>query len=126
MDTNKSGIKKRVRSFKFAFRGIYELIRTEPNAHIHTVAALFAIIAGIILKISQVEWCLVIFAIASVFSAEAINTVIEKLTDHLFPEYHETAKFVKDVAAGAVLFFAIAALIVGLIIFLPKIIALLS
>jgi diacylglycerol kinase len=125
MNTNKSGVIKRIRSFKFAFQGIYDLIRTEPNAQIHTVATIAAIIAGFALRISSIEWCLVIFAIASVLSAEAINTVIEKLTDHLFPEYHETAKFVKDVAAGAVLFFAIAAFIVGLIIFLPKIIALL-
>jgi diacylglycerol kinase len=61
-----------------------------------------------------------LIVIALVWAAEAFNTAIEKLTDHLFPEYHETARFAKDVAAGAVLVCAIAALVCGLIIFLPK------
>lgn len=117
----KDWLLKRIRSFGFAFRGMYNLVRKEPNAQIHFVAALVATATGIGLKISSLEWCAVILAMAIVFAAEAFNTAIEKLVDHLFPGYHETAKVAKDIAAGGVLFCAIGAFIVGLIIFLPKI-----
>lgn len=120
-NNSKYGIKKRIASFGFAFRGMYDLVKSEPNAQIHFVAAIVAVCLGFGLRISAMEWCFVIFAIALVFAAEAFNTVAEKLVDHLFTTTHETARVVKDVAAGGVLFCAIAALIVGLIIFIPKI-----
>ena len=119
--TSKYGLKKRIRSFGYAFRGMYELVRHEPNAQIHFIAAIGAVVAGFVLKISALEWCAVIVCMAVVFAAEAFNTVIEKLVDHLFPEYHDTARIAKDVAAGAVLFCAIGALLVGVIIFGPKV-----
>lgn len=122
MDTKKNGLKKRIRSFGFAFTGIFELVKSEPNARIHLVATILAVLAGFILKISNVEWFVVLIVIALVWAAEAFNTVIEKLVDHLFPEYHETARIAKDVSAGAVLVCATIALICGLIIFLPKLI----
>lgn len=125
METNKKGFSKRIRSFGFAFSGSYELLRTEPNARIHFAATLLALATGFFLKISAMEWCVVLILIALVWSAEAFNTVIEKLADHLFPEYHETARIAKDVSAGAVLVCALAALICGLIIFLPKLLELL-
>ncbi|MDP4184916.1 MAG: diacylglycerol kinase family protein [Bacteroidota bacterium] len=118
-------MKKRIFSFKYAFTGIYELIKSEPNARIHLAATICAVAAGFFLQISTSEWCFVIFAIAIVFAAEAFNTVFEKLVDHLFKEYHETARLAKDIAAGGVLICAIAAFIVGLIIFLPKVLQLL-
>jgi diacylglycerol kinase len=121
MNVEKNGLKKRIKSFGFAFKGLYELIRSEPNARIHLLATIVAIVAGFYLKISNQEWCVVLIVIALVWAAEAFNTAIEKLADHLFPEYHETARIVKDVSAGAVLICAIIALICGLIIFLPKI-----
>lgn len=121
MNTNKNGLNKRVKSFGYAFTGIFELIKSEPNARIHLAATVVAVVAGFFLKISNTEWCVVLIVIALVWAAEAFNTVIEKLTDHLFPEYHETARIVKDVSAGAVLICAIAAVAIGLIIFLPKI-----
>lgn len=121
MNTNKNGLNKRVKSFGYAFTGIFELIKSEPNARIHLAATVVAVVAGFFLKISNTEWCVVLIVIALVWAAEAFNTVIEKLTDHLFPEYHETARTVKDVSAGAVLICAIAAVAIGLIIFLPKI-----
>lgn len=122
MNTNKYGLNKRIRSFGYAFTGIYELVKTEPNARIHLLATICVIVAGFYFNISPHEWCIVVFAIALVFAAEAINTVIEKIVDHMFPEYHETARIAKDVAAGGVLICAMAALVCGLIIFLPKMI----
>ena len=119
---SKNGFVKRLQSFGFAFRGLLFLVKSEPNAQIHLVATICAIVLGFVFSISLIEWCLILFAIGLVIAAEAFNTVIEKLADHLFPEYHETAKITKDVAAGAVLICAIAALIVGIIIFLPKVI----
>jgi len=121
MDTSKNGLKKRIKSFGYAFSGIYELIKSEPNARIHLVATIVAVVTGFSLKISNAEWCVVLIVIALVWTAEAFNTAIEKLADHLFPEFHKTARIVKDVSAGAVLICAIVALVCGLIIFLPKI-----
>lgn len=120
MNQSKSGLKKRLISFIFAFKGIYELIRSEPNARIHLLATIVAIVAGFFLNISPIEWCIIVFAIAIVWATEAFNTVLEKLSDHLFPEYNQIAGIVKDISAGAVLISSFAALIVGLIIFLPK------
>ena len=124
MNTSKNGFKRRIRSFGYAFTGLYELIKSEPNARIHLVATIVVVSAGSLLSLSNTEWCVVMIVIALVWAAEAFNTVIEKLTDHLFPEHHETARIAKDVSAGAVLICAIVALICGVIIFLPKIILL--
>lgn len=118
----KSGLRKRIKSFHYAFTGLFELIKTEPNAQIHFIAAIVAVSAGFLFRISPAEWCVVLLAIALVWAAEAFNTVIEKLVDYLFPEYHETARIAKDISAGAVLICAIVAFICGLIIFLPKLI----
>ena len=120
INTGKNGFSRLIKSFGYAFTGLYELIRSEPNTRIHLFATVCALIAGILFRISKSEWCVILMVIALVWTAEAFNTAIEKLTDHLFPEYHETARFAKDVAAGAVLVCAIAALVCGLIIFIPK------
>lgn len=122
MQNNKSGIKKRLLSFKYAFNGFYFLIKSEPNAKIHLIATVCVIAAGFIFHLSNPEWCLIIFAISIVWAAEAFNTILEKISDHLFPEYNDSAKNIKDIAAGAVLICSLAALIIGLIIFLPKLI----
>ena len=102
----------------------YKLFKTEPNARIHFLATVCALIAGILLRISKSEWCFILIVIALVWAAEAFNTVMEKLIDNLFPEYHETARFAKDVAAGAVLVCVMTAFVCGLIIFLPKLLSL--
>lgn len=120
MNTVKNGFVRLIKSFGNAFTGIYDLMRSEQNTRIHLFATVCALIAGILLRISKSEWCIILIVIALVWAAEAFNTAIEKLTDHLFPEYNETARFVKDIAAGAVLVCAIAALVCGLIIFIPK------
>jgi diacylglycerol kinase len=121
MNKSKNGFIKRIKSFGYAFTGLFELIKSEPNARIHLIATLGVVTAGFFLCLSNAEWCVVLIVIAMVWATEAFNTVMEKLTDHLFPEHHETARIVKDVSAGAVLVCAIVALVCGLIIFLPKI-----
>lgn len=125
MVTEKMDFKKLYRSFGYAFSGILRLVKSEQNARIHLLVTVFALAAGFVLKISGSEWCVVLILIALVWAAEAFNTVIERLTDHLFHGYHKTARIVKDVSAGAVLICAIIAVVCGLIIFLPKILALL-
>lgn len=119
---SKPGYSKRVKSFHFAFTGLKELVKSEPNARIHLVATILAIVAGIFFKISTNEWCIVSIVIGLVWAAEGFNTVIEKLVDHITPEYNETARVVKDISAGAVLACAIGAFACGCFIFLPRII----
>ena len=114
-------IKKRIDSFRFAFAGVADLFRSEINAWIHAAAAVGVIAAGFYFSLSVYEWCLVILAIVMVFSAEAFNTALEHLTDLVSPEYHELARRAKDVAAAAVLILAIGAVVIGLLIFGPKI-----
>ncbi|MFT5168246.1 MAG: diacylglycerol kinase (ATP) [Saprospiraceae bacterium] len=116
-------LRKRIESFRFAFAGIAHFVKSEPNVIIHLIAAAIAVGMGFFFAITTIEWCLVIFAIGLVLSAEAFNTSIEYLTDLVSPDYHELAGKTKDVAAAAVLLTAIAAATVGLLIFLPKILA---
>lgn len=119
-----SFIKKRMASFGYAFEGIFEVIQSQPNFIIHLLAAFVSIGAGVYFAISSTEWCFIISSIALVLGAETFNTAIEHLTNLVSPDYHILAKKTKDAAAGGVLFIAIGAAIVGLIIFLPKILAL--
>jgi len=121
MKNHKSGIKKRILSFKYAFEGLFFIIMSEPNARLHIIATILVLAAGFFFHLSYLEWCSIIVIIALVWATEAFNTIIEKIIDHLFPEHNESAKIIKDISAGAVLICAIAALVIGLIIFLPKI-----
>ncbi|MDE7381228.1 MAG: diacylglycerol kinase family protein [Muribaculaceae bacterium] len=114
----------RGRSFIYAWKGIKTLIISEHNARIHSVAALLAIICGFIFSIAPGEWIAVILCIGIVFMAEAMNSAIEALADHASSDYHPLLGKAKDIAAAGVLFTAIAAAIVGCIIFLPRIISL--
>ncbi len=113
---------KRGRSFVYAWHGIVSLFGNEPNARIHLCVALLVVAAGFLFNISASEWCLVTLCIGGVFMAEAFNTAIEKLCDKVSPQTDSLIKIAKDVAAGAVLLFVFAAVTVGLIVFLPKII----
>ena len=111
-------ITKRLTSFKYAFNGVFLLLRNEHNAWIHSVAAIIAIVGGILLHINWVEWLFVIGVICLVFSLELINTAIERLCDAVTLEENPMIKQVKDLAAGAVVIGAIFALIVaGVIIY---------
>ena len=88
---------------------------------VHILIMLLVIIAGIILEISQTEWCICITLFAIVISAELFNTAIETVVDMITKEKNEKAKLAKDISAGAVVVVAIAAAIIGLIIFVPKV-----
>ncbi|MDR3140843.1 MAG: diacylglycerol kinase family protein [Tannerellaceae bacterium] len=111
--------RKRLESFRYAFNGIKTLL-AEPNARIHSIAAVIAVAAGFLFDLSSAEWIAVVTVTGAVFTAEALNTAIERLADAVSPGYHETIKQVKDLSAAAVLFISIAAAITGAIIFLPK------
>lgn len=126
MNQKKFNIGDRLKSFKFAFNGIRILFVNEHNAWIHLAAAMLVIIAGIVLKISISEWLAVLIAIGLVFTSEAINTSIEKLSDFISPERQNSIKEVKDLASAGVLISAITALIIGLIVFAQKILTLIG
>lgn len=113
-------LRKRLKSFRFAFNGIRLLITREHNAWIHCFAAVCVITAGYIVGLTATEWIAIIITIGVVLAAEAVNSSIEALADLVSPGYNEAIKRTKDLAAGAVLILAIAAAIVGLIIFTPK------
>ena len=115
--------RKRLRSFGYAFNGIRLLI-TREHAWIHCFVAVCVVIAGILLGLSETEWIAVVIVIGAVLAAEAVNSALEAIADFVSPEYSEAIKQTKDLAAGAVLIMAIAAAIVGGIIFFPKLIAL--
>lgn len=126
MDGKKSrkfSFRQRMLSFKYAFNGIFLMLKNEHNAWIHAFAAVMAVGAGFYFGITQLEWIAVVLAIALVFAAEAFNSAIEALVDKISPGYNETAGKIKDLAAGAVLITAIAAAITGLIIFVPHLIS---
>lgn len=117
-------IRKAIRSFRYAGMGIYSLFRYENNARIHLIAFILVVIAGVFFQISSVEWCIITILIGLVWSAEAINTSIEKLADVVSPGYHPAIKDVKDLAAAGVLILALVAVVVGCIIFIPKVLIL--
>jgi len=116
-------LKKRVASFQYAFQGMKDLFKSQANARIHVLAALFVVIAGISFHISRMEWIMLVFCITLVLSLEAVNTAIEYLTDLVSPGYHPLAGKAKDVAAAAVLWAAIGSIVIGALIFLPRIFA---
>lgn len=112
-------------SFKYATIGVIHTLKRERNILIQFFFAIFALLLGIILKISKIEWAIIIFTIMFVIFAEMMNTAIENTVDLFTEEYNEKAKIAKDVAAGAVLISAINAICMGLIIYLDKIVAIL-
>lgn len=114
-------LRKRLLSFTFAFKGIKYLVKTQHNFRIHIVAAIGVIIAGFYFDISTIEWILICLTIGGVLTAEALNSAIELIVDKISPEFNKTAGLIKDVAAGAVLIFALVAAITGALIFIPKI-----
>ena len=114
-------MKKIRNSFKYAIEGIWTSLKTERNMKIHIFIMILVIIAGIILKINKSEWIICIILFAIVIGSELFNTSIETIVDMVMPEKNEKAKIAKDVSAGAVLVVAIGATIVGLVIFVPRI-----
>ena len=119
-------IKRLKKSFGYAFKGIDDVISNEPNMKIHVSVAILVVIMSFLLKISMIEWIILVLLIGLVLAAEVINTTIENLVDMYTKEYNEKAKVVKDTAAGTVLILAITASIIGLMILVPKIILVLE
>ena len=125
MSSKKFSLKSRIKSFRFAFAGIWAMLKNEHNARIHLAAAIMAIIMGVILKINPIEWSLLIIVIGLVFLTELLNTAIEKLADFVEPEWNEVIRKTKNYAAAAVLISAIISIIVGGLIFIPRVLDLL-
>lgn len=123
MKNNGFTLRKRLRSFRYAAHGIRDLFR-EDNARIHAVVAVAVIVAGVWLGLSLTEWAVIMLTIGAVLAAEAVNTALESLCDRVSPGFDEHIRRAKDLAAGAVLLLAMAAVVVGLFIFLPKLFAL--
>jgi diacylglycerol kinase (ATP) len=114
------------KSFGYALRGIEYVIRYERNARIHLLVAILALLLGLELRVSDAQLAAIFFAVIIVFLAEIINTAFEKTLDLVSPDYHPQVKIVKDMAAGAVLVAAGGAVIIGLMIYTPYVVKLLS
>jgi diacylglycerol kinase (ATP) len=119
-------MKKLIRSFGYAFKGVAYATTSQLNFRIHLVAAVIAVIMGFALHISVSEWLWVALSITLVLVTEIFNTMIETLTDLVSPGYNEKAGHIKDMSAGAVVIAALFAFIMGLIIFLPKLLLLIN
>jgi len=115
-------LRSQYNSFKYAFQGVFDLFKSQPNAKIHLFTSIIVISAGFYFSLSKTEWAIVLLTICLVFAAEAFNTAIEYLTDLVSPDYHPLAGKTKDVAAAGVLLTAFGAIGVAIMIFLPKII----
>jgi diacylglycerol kinase (ATP) len=110
-----------VATFRYALRGVGFMFGA-LNVWVLTAATLLTIGAGAYFSISRLEWCAVILAAALVWTAEGLNTALERLTDLVSPQYHPLAGQAKDIAAGAVLLAVIGAFCVGVVVFLPRVV----
>jgi diacylglycerol kinase (ATP) len=124
--SNGSWLARRLRSFGYAWKGIAWLIRSQPNAQIHLAATICAVATAWWLQITAGEWCAILIVTGLVWSAEAMNSALELLADHLAPDDHPLVGKAKDIAAGGVLIAAIVAAVVGAIVIGPKLIERLS
>lgn len=122
MQQEKFSIKKRIKSFSYAFAGLKVLFKEEHNARIHAVASLLVVAAGILFHITAGEWIAVVLCIGMVVSAEIVNSSIERCADFVKQERDDRKRDIKDLGAAAVLVCAIAAAVVGCIIFIPYLI----
>jgi diacylglycerol kinase (ATP) len=116
----------RIRSFKFAFIGIWTMLKSQHNAWVHAGATVAVVAAGFFFNISSQEWCWLVLAIMAVWTAEAFNTAFEFLADVASPEFHLLVQHSKDIAAGAVLISAIGSVVIGLLILGPHFIGLIK
>ena len=121
MKPRKFSLKSRFGSFKFALNGLCSVLKNEHNSRIHLLVAIIAVVLGIILKLDRYEWSLLIIVIGTVFLTELLNSSLESLADIIDPGWNEQIRKAKDYAAAAVLISAIISVIVGGLIFIPKI-----
>ena len=120
MPKKESFLVNRIKSVGYAFKGAILLLKTESSIKIQFVIALCMTVAGFYFDISATEWIVQVLAIGVIMTAEGLNTAIEAIADFIHPEHHTKIGFIKDIAAGAVFIAAIAAVIIGFIIYLPK------
>jgi diacylglycerol kinase (ATP) len=121
METQKFSVRSRIKSFYYAGAGVGQFLRREHNAWIHLAATIGVVIASAVLKVSHFEALVLVLVTGLVWITEMLNTCLERMADLISTELHPEIKFIKDLAAGAVLVAAIVAVITGLIIFIPKI-----
>ena len=114
--------KRLVNSFKYAGQGVYEAFLGEQNLKIHAIVGILVVIFGFLLKISYFEWLICLVLIGLVIMAEFFNTAIEYVVDLASPEIHPLAKMAKDTSSAGVLMMAIISAIIGLMIFVPKLV----
>jgi diacylglycerol kinase (ATP) len=110
----------RLKSIGFAIKGAIKLISTEHSVMVQFSLVVLMILAGFYFEIDRFEWMIQILAFGLVLGIESLNTAVEKIADFIHPEYHERIGFIKDIAAGAVMFAAMAAIAIGLLIYVPK------
>ncbi|HEY4060411.1 MAG TPA: diacylglycerol kinase family protein [Puia sp.] len=120
MQEQKFSLRSRIKSFAYAFAGIRQFIRREHNARIHLAFTIAVVIAARVLSVSRLEVVALAVVIGLVWITEMLNTCVERLADLITREEHPEIKFIKDLAAGAVLVAAVLAVVVGLFIFIPK------
>jgi diacylglycerol kinase (ATP) len=118
-------LKARLKSIKFATKGIKTMLISQHNAWVHAVATALVVLVGLYFGFTRMEWCWIVLAIMAVWASEALNTAFEFLADVASPEFHPLVEKAKDVAAGAVLISAIGSVIIGLLIIGPYIFKLL-
>ena len=114
-------ITNRLKSIGYAFKGAYLLITTEASLKVQFFIGIIVTIAGFYYNLSPVEWILQILTIGIILALEGINTAIEEMADFVHPDQHKKIGLIKDLAAGAIFIFAIAAIIIGFIIYFPKV-----
>lgn len=120
MPKKDSFIINRIKSVGCAFNGALLLLKTESSIQIQVFCAILLTIAGFYFNISTTEWLIQCLAIGLILTVEAVNTAIEKIADFIHPDFNKKIGTIKDVAAGAVFIAAISAIIIGLIIYIPK------
>ena len=122
MIQDKRFVSGRIKSIGFAVKGAYKLVTTEHSVMVQFSLMILMIFAGFYFEISREEWMLQILAFGLVLAIEGLNTAVEKIADFIHPEFHNRIGFIKDIAAGAVLFAAFSAIAVAAIIYIPKIV----
>jgi diacylglycerol kinase (ATP) len=108
-----------VRSFGYAFEGLATIVRTQPNFWVHVAAACIALVLGVLLRLSEVELALIVLSIGLVLVVESVNTAVETMCDLISPGHDPLVKRAKDISAASVLIAAVAALALGLLVFVP-------
>jgi diacylglycerol kinase (ATP) len=121
MTKKESFLVNRIKSVGYAFKGAALLIKTEASIKVQFSIAILVSIAGLCYHISKIEWAIQFLAIGLVMSIEGLNTAVEEIANFIHPEHHKKIGLIKDIAAGAVFIASVFAVIIGLVIYIPKI-----